>query len=102
MEKEYISEEEFIKIKESALIIDVRDKLEHQSLKSFPNSINIPYEELIANPEKYITAKNQLIITYCNFGNRSGKAAHFLRSRGYAQAFVLNGGIYNTTQQKID
>ena len=42
MKKEYIEKEEFTKIKDRALIIDVRDKLEHQTLKTFPNSVNIP------------------------------------------------------------
>lgn len=98
MTPEYITKEEFTKIKEQALIIDVRDKLEHQDLKSFPNSINVPYEDLIAEPEKYLPDKNKLIITYCNFSNRSSKATRFLRSRGYSQVFVLKGGIYGTNQ----
>ena len=95
MKKEYVDKEEFTKIKTRALIIDVRDKLEHQTLKTFSNSVNIPYENLIAEPEKYITDKNQLIITYCNYGNRSGKAASFLRKEGYSQVFILKGGIYD-------
>src|SRR3954471_23078865 len=95
MEKEYIDKEEFAKIKGQALIIDVRDKLEYQILETFPDSVNIPYESLITDPEKYIADKNQLVITYCNYGNRSGKAASFLRSRGYSQTFVLKGGIYS-------
>ncbi|MCE8163599.1 MAG: rhodanese-like domain-containing protein [Candidatus Moeniiplasma glomeromycotorum] len=94
MEKEYIEWEEFNRIKGSALIIDVRDKLEHQTLKSLPNSINIPYQELISEPEKYLENKNQLIIIYCNYGNRSGKATYFLREKGYRRVFVLKGGIY--------
>ncbi|CAI2186168.1 17919_t:CDS:1, partial [Funneliformis geosporum] len=96
MEKEYIGKEEFIKIKDQALIIDVRDKLEHQTLKTFLNSINIPYENLIIEPEKYISDQNKLIIIYCNYGNRSGKAASFLRRKGYSQVFVLKGGMYGT------
>ncbi|CAI2189866.1 9465_t:CDS:2, partial [Funneliformis geosporum] len=71
MEKEYIGKEEFIKIKDQTLIIDVRDKLEHQTLKTFLNSVNIPYENLITEPEKYISDQNKLIIIYCNYGNRS-------------------------------
>ena len=96
MKKEYIEKEEFTKIKDQALIIDVRDKLEHQTLKTFPNSVNIPYEDLITEPEKYISDKNKLIIIYCNFGNRSSKAASFLRKKGYLQTFVLKGGIHGT------
>ena len=87
---------EFSKVKNQALIIDVRDKLEHQTLKTFSDSVNIPYKDLITEPEKYIPTKNQLVVIYCNFGNRSGKATNFLRERGYSQTFVLKGGIYST------
>ncbi|CAJ0746979.1 21012_t:CDS:2 [Entrophospora sp. SA101] len=92
--EEYIDKEEFAEIKEKALIIDVRDKLEHQTLETFPNSINITYEDLINEPAKYVPDKNKLIIVYCNFGHRSSKAVCFLRSQGYSRALVLNGGIY--------
>ena len=57
-------------------------------------SINIPFLELVNKPENYIKDKNQLVITYCNYGNRSGQAAQILREKGY-QAFVLEGGIEN-------
>ena len=90
-----ITKPEFEKNKSEALIIDVRDNWEHQQLKKLPNSINIPFLELISEPEKYIKDKNQLVITYCNFGNRSGQAAQILREKGYLRAFVLEGGAEN-------
>ena len=90
-----ITKLEFEKIKSKALIIDVRDNWEHQQLKKLPNSINIPFLKLVNEPKKYIKNKNQLIITYCNYGNRSGQAAQMLREKGYSQAFVLKGGIEN-------
>ena len=99
--KPTISKLEFEKIKKEALIIDVRDRLEHQALPKLPNGINIPYEELIAEPEKYLKDKNKLTITYCNFGNRSGKAASFLREKGYSRAFVLEGGIENYLKNNL-
>ena len=87
-----ITKPEFEKIKSQALIIDVRDNWEHQQLPKLPNSINIPFLELVSKPENYLKDKNQLVITYCNYGNRSGQAAQILREKGY-QAFVLEGGI---------
>ncbi|CAH1756386.1 3340_t:CDS:2 [Entrophospora sp. SA101] len=92
--KEYIDTKEFAEIEKISLVIDARSKSEYQTLKSFPNSINIPYEDLISEPEKYLADKNKLIIIYCNFGNRSSKATSFLREKGYSQTFVLKGGIY--------
>ena len=89
-----ITKSKFNQIKSQALIIDVRDNWEHQQLKKLPNSINIPFSELVSKPEKYIPNKNQLIITYYNFGNRSGQATQLLREKGY-QALVLEGGVEN-------
>lgn len=88
-----ITKSEFEKIKARALIIDVRDNWEHQQLKKLPDSINIPFLELVSKPEKYIKDKKQLVITYCNYGNRSGQAAQKLREKGYLKVFVLEGGI---------
>ena len=88
-----IAKFEFKKIKSQALIIDVRDNWEHQTLKKLPNSTNIPFLELVSKPERYIPDKNQLVITYCNFGNRSGQAAKILREKGYLKSFVLEGGV---------
>ena len=90
-----ITKPEFEKIKPQALTIDVRDNWEHQTLKKLSDSINIPFLELVNKPEKYISDKNQLTITYCNYGNRSGQAAQILREKGYLKAFVLEGGVEN-------
>jgi len=90
--KSILNKPELEKIKSQALIIDVRDNWEHQQLKKLPNSLNIPFLELINKSEKYIPNKNQLVVTYCNYGNRSGQAARILRKKGY-NAFVLEGGV---------
>jgi rhodanese-related sulfurtransferase len=67
-----------------------------QNWKNFSktNSLNIPFLELVSKPEKYIKDKNQSVITYCNYGNRSGQATQILREKGY-KIFVLEGGIEN-------
>ncbi|KLL01675.1 MAG: hypothetical protein MRERC_11c029 [Mycoplasmataceae bacterium RC_NB112A] len=88
-----ITKSEFKKVKSQALIIDVRDNWEHRQLKKLPNSINIPFLELVSKPEKYVADKNQLIITYCNYGNRSGQAVQILKEKGYLQTFVLERGV---------
>lgn len=89
-----INKKEFEKIKNKALIIDVRDPEEFQLLKKIPNSINIPYRQLIANPEKFIATKQKIVVTICNAGHRSTAAAQSLREQGYENAFVLTMGIY--------
>ncbi|RHZ35981.1 rhodanese-like domain-containing protein [endosymbiont GvMRE of Glomus versiforme] len=87
-----ITPQKYQKLKKKALIIDVRSLLEHQTLPKLPNSINIYYQDLMNNPAKYIKDKNQLVIVYCNFGNRSGQVAEYLHNQGY-NVFVLEGGI---------
>ena len=94
-----VTKKNFNQIQSQTLLIDVRDKWEHQQLKKLPNSINIPFLELVSKPEKYLKDKNQLIITYCNYGNRSSQAAQILREKGY-RAFVLEGGIDNYFSEK--
>lgn len=95
-----ITKLEFEKIKREALIIDVRDNWEHQQLKKLPNSLNIPYLESVSKPEKYLKNKNQLIITYCNYGNRSNRATKILREKGYLKAFILEGGVEGYFSEK--
>jgi len=89
-----ITKPQFEKIKSQALIIDVR------TLKKLPNSINVSFLGLVNEPEKYIPTKNQLVVTYCNYGNRSSKAAQILREKGYEQAFVLERGVENYFSEK--
>ncbi|MGL5268245.1 MAG: rhodanese-like domain-containing protein [Spiroplasma sp.] len=89
-----ITKKDFDKIKDKVLIIDVRDHGEFQILQKIPNSINIPYRILIANPEKFIATKETLVVTICNAGHRSTAAAQSLREQGYTNSYVLMFGIY--------
>jgi len=95
-----ISNQEFDQLKKRSLLIDVRDPNEYQVLKKIRNKdntlniINVPYYELINNPQKYISTKDTTIITICNAGNRSTAAAISLREQGYNDVYVLKNGIY--------
>lgn len=89
-----INKQEFDEIKDDALLIDVRDPGEFQALQKIPNAINVPYRQLIADPEKFIPNKKTTVVTMCNAGHRSTAAAQFLREQGYANSYVLTTGIY--------
>lgn len=89
-----ITKKEFDEIKEQALLIDVRDPEEFQILKKIPNTVNVPYRQLIANPTKFIPTKETIVVTICNAGNRSTAAAISLREQGYPNSYVLMLGIY--------
>ncbi|CAI2167672.1 18440_t:CDS:10 [Funneliformis geosporum] len=81
----------------SVFVLTVTDE------NTFKKGISLLKEflKLISEPEKYIKNKNQLIITYCNYGNRSGQAAQTLREKGYLNVFVLKEGVEVDLAQKL-
>jgi phage shock protein E len=84
-------------VKEGALIVDVRTKGEYAG-GHIRNSINIPLDKIDANLGK-LKNKNQVIITCCASGSRSGLAQSGLKSRGYTN--VHNGGSWMSLNRKI-
>jgi phage shock protein E len=85
-------------VKEGALIIDVRTKGEYAG-GHIRGSVNIPLDKIDANLGK-LKSKNQVIITCCASGSRSGLAQSGLKSRGYAN--VHNGGSWVSLSRKIN
>lgn len=68
-------------------LIDVRPKYEYVK-KSVPGSINIPYDELIFNHNKYLN-KNEKYFIICSGGIKSKKATNILSVYGYDVTNVL-------------
>ncbi|ATZ16837.1 sulfurtransferase [Williamsoniiplasma luminosum] len=92
--KDYVTAREFYeKLEQGWKVIDVRSPQELKYLQKFPNSINIPYPEVVDRMTHYFPDKNVKLITLCNAGNRSGMTARAFRRRGYLNVYVLNGGI---------
>ncbi|WP_339022521.1 rhodanese-like domain-containing protein [Spiroplasma endosymbiont of Crioceris asparagi] len=90
-----ISNKDFDKIKDKAIVVDVRSEFEYSSLEKIEPSINCPIMKFLKNYEDIVgTDKSRYIVTICNGGNRSGEAAIFLRQQGYKNAYVLERGIY--------
>lgn len=84
-----ISVEELKKIKSNAIIIDIRGK-ENFNNGHIDNAINVPNEELLINPDKYIK-KNNVYYIYCQRGMRSVKICQLLRAKGYNVINILGG-----------
>ena len=66
---------------------------EHQ-IKSIPNSINIPIQELgerLIELDKY---DDKMMVVYCRSGNRSAKGTKILLNNGF-DAVNLLGGMIN-------
>ena len=73
-------------------ILDIRDKYEY-ILSHINNSINIPYNYLLAFPHRYLDFNNKYYI-YCESGIKSRKICLFLSELGYNVVDLLGG--YNS------
>jgi len=80
------------KIKEGALIVDVREKDEVNELAyDVPNIINIPLSEFEDRFNEI--PKNKDIVMVCRGGGRSLKTTYFLMNAGYENVSNMSGGI---------
>ncbi|AFM03611.1 Rhodanese-related sulfurtransferase [Bernardetia litoralis DSM 6794] len=84
-------------LEEGAIIIDVRSKGEYAG-GHIQKSKNIPLDTL-GNQLAQLKDKNQIIITCCASGMRSGSAKSLLQSKGYTN--VYNGGGWSGLNGKI-
>ena len=85
-------------VREGAIVMDVRTKGEYAG-GHIRGSLNIPLDKIDANIGK-LKNKNQVIITCCASGSRSGLAQSGLKSRGYTN--VYNGGSWFNLKSKIN
>ncbi len=81
--------EALAKVKQGAIILDVRSPLERQAL-SIPGSKTIPLDELANKLETL--PKGKEIICQCASGMRSARAARALAAQGFT-VHNLSGGI---------
>lgn len=87
---------DFSELKKSgALILDVRTPGEFKS-GHIKGSKNIPLQEL--NKKMKSLKKDQIIITCCASGMRSGNAKNILKSAGYE---AHNGGGWTSLRGKL-
>ena len=79
-------------INKSAQVIDVRSA-EAFGNGHIANSRNIELANLEADPDSVKKNKSKVLLTVCDSGLTSGKAAAVLRKAGYENSFSLRGGI---------
>ena len=80
------------------ILLDVREPHERQ-ISDLPNSVNIPYGELVSRLSELNTA--QEIVIFCRTGNRSLHALEVLLGAGFRKLKNLEGGI-NEWAEDVD
>lgn len=83
-----ISIEELLKINPKN-IIDIRNGQNYNN-NHIDGAVNIPFEQLIINPHKYLD-KNMKYFIYCQKGIVSKKACQILSSYGYKVINIIGG-----------
>jgi rhodanese-related sulfurtransferase len=85
----------------SIVLLDVRTPAEYLGESGhLTNAILIPVQELAQRVDELVSYKNREIIVYCRTGNRSGRAAEFLCTRGFS-AMNMRGGIVDWNKQSL-
>ena len=80
------------KVKEGAVLIDVRTRQEFLE-GHLDGAILIPYYEIESKIKGVVPDNNKTIIVYCKNGGRSQKACSSLKKLGYSDIYNLKGGI---------
>lgn len=83
-------------VAQGAVIMDVRTPAEFNS-GHIKGAINVPLQNIEKSLSKF--KKDQVIITCCASGMRSGSARGILRSKGFTN--VHNGGGWASLKAKI-
>lgn len=78
------------------IILDVRTQREWDS-GSLPGATHIPLQELPQRWEE-IQVLNKPVVTYCEMGGRSGKAAKILQKNGVE---AVNGGGWRSLKKLL-
>ena len=71
------------------IILDVRTQAEVKTLGAYPGSVNIQSADLEKMMPKMYPNKNNLILVYCNTGQRARNATEKLHELGYINAFYI-------------
>ena len=98
----YISVQELAMPKTKAIILDAREKKEHD-ISHIKNSIFVGYDNFkIETVKDAIPDKSQQIVVYCTLGIRSEDIAEKLKKEGYTNVLNLYGGIVEWKNKGFD
>lgn len=80
------------KLAQGELLLDIREADDYKEFY-IPNSMNIPYGRLKLRMAELEPYKTKPIMVIDHSGLRAPRALEQLQKAGYAQVFVVNGGI---------
>ena len=72
------------------LLLDVRTKVERDTLGYVPDSVHIESSDLERDMPNRYPNKEQLILVYCNTGHRARKATDILHKLGYKNSYYIS------------
>ena len=90
--KQITYEELLQKVREGAILLDVRTKQEFYE-GHLNGAIVVPYYDISKNIKNIVQNKEQEIIVYCKSGSRGITAVQILNKLGYINVCNLKGGI---------
>ncbi len=90
--KEITYKELLQKVKDGAILIDVRTNQEFNE-GHISRAIVIPYYEISDKIQSLVIDKKDTIIIYCQNGGRGKKACEILEKLGYENVYNLKDGI---------
>lgn len=79
-------------INKGALVVDIRKPEEFQA-GHIVNARNVPLEQLEHDPQLLSKKKNRVVLTVCDSGLTSARAAKLLRKAGFEAVFSLKSGL---------
>ena len=83
-----------LKSDKNCILLDVRSPQEYKE-QHLERGINIPLYDLQKKVINIIPSKENVIIVYCQTGNRSIRAVKMLTKMGYKKVYNLKGGLDN-------
>lgn len=83
---------------EPFVLVDVRGEHERE-LGALEPSYHLPLEEVRAGRAREVLGPHDSVVTYCRNGVRSAEAARLLHEQGFANVYVLEGGLMEWANQ---
>jgi rhodanese-related sulfurtransferase len=89
-----------MRVKDKAVIVDVRENDDWNEHR-IHGAIHIPLSQLNNRLPELEHYKNRPVITHCQAGLRSAQAQLILKSAGFSNVYLMNGGIQAWHEQGL-